>query len=141
MESKQNACCANCDAPMCMVKDVVSNILKHPHSADIRLVCWFYEGHGITPQQELEEARKRIAELEELERYNDSRFAKRIEEHILKNLASAPFTAEEIDFLRRAIVEAILDCETNPPHPSDAKLNLMWSIKGKCDAILKGASK
>lgn len=47
------------------------------------------------------------------------------------------FTIEEIDFIKKAISMAILDCETNPPKPSDEKLKLMWSIKSKCDAFLK----
>ena len=47
------------------------------------------------------------------------------------------FTIEEIDFVKKAISMAILDCETNPPKPSDEKLKLMWSIKSKCDAFLK----
>ena len=47
------------------------------------------------------------------------------------------FTIEEIDFLKKAISLAIFDCETNPPKPSDENLKLMWSIKSKCDAILK----
>lgn len=50
------------------------------------------------------------------------------------------FTIEEIDFIKKAISMAILDCETNPPKPSDEKINLMWSIKAKCDAILKGGA-
>lgn len=47
------------------------------------------------------------------------------------------FTIEEIDFTKKAISMAIFDCETNPPKPSDENLKLMWSIKSKCDAILK----
>lgn len=47
------------------------------------------------------------------------------------------FTNEEIDFIKKAISMAILDCETNPPKPSDEKINLMWSIKAKCDELLK----
>lgn len=47
------------------------------------------------------------------------------------------FTNEEIDFLKKAISMAILDCETNPPKPSDENLKLMWSIKAKCDELLK----
>lgn len=47
------------------------------------------------------------------------------------------FTNEEIDFMKKAISMAIFDCETNPPKPSDENLKLMWSIKSKCDAILK----
>ena len=47
------------------------------------------------------------------------------------------FTNEEIDFIKKAISMAILDCETNPPKPSDEKLKLMWSIKSKCDGLLK----
>lgn len=47
------------------------------------------------------------------------------------------FTIEEIDFIKKAISMAILDCETNPPKPSDEKLKLMWSIKFKCDGLLK----
>ena len=47
------------------------------------------------------------------------------------------FTIEEIDFIKKAISMAILDCETNPPKPSEENLKLMWSIKSKCDAILK----
>ena len=56
------------------------------------------------------------------------------ENALLKELR---FTDEEIDFIKKAISMAILDCETNPPKPSDEKLKLMWSIKYKCDAILK----
>ena len=56
------------------------------------------------------------------------------ENALLKELR---FTDEEIDFIKKAISMAILDCETNPPKPSDETLNLMWSIKSKCDAILK----
>lgn len=51
------------------------------------------------------------------------------------------FTIEEIDFVKKAISMAIIDCETNPPKPSNEKLKLMWSIKSKCDALLKGAVK
>ena len=47
------------------------------------------------------------------------------------------FTNEEIDFIKKAISMAIIDCETNPPKPSEEELKLMWSIKAKCDAILK----
>ena len=47
------------------------------------------------------------------------------------------FTNEEIDFIKKAISMAIFDCETNPPKPSDENLKLMWSIKSKCDAVLK----
>lgn len=47
------------------------------------------------------------------------------------------FTIEEIDFIKKAISMAILDCETNPPKPSDENLKLMWSIKFKCDGLLK----
>ena len=47
------------------------------------------------------------------------------------------FTDEEIDFIKKAISMAILDCETNPPKPPEEELKLMWSIKSKCDAILK----
>lgn len=47
------------------------------------------------------------------------------------------FTDEEIDFIKKAISMAILDCETNPPKPSDENLILMWSIKSKCDGLLK----
>lgn len=47
------------------------------------------------------------------------------------------FTIEEIEFIKKAISMAILDCETNPPKPSDEKINLMWSIKAKCDELLK----
>ena len=50
------------------------------------------------------------------------------------------FTREEIDFIKKAISMAILDCETNPPKPSDEKINLMWSIKAKCDEFLKGGA-
>ena len=56
-------------------------------------------------------------------------------------LKSQTFTIEEIDFVKKAISMAIIECETNPPKPSDEKLKLMWSIKSKCDAILKGAGK
>lgn len=56
-------------------------------------------------------------------------------------LKSQAFTIEEIDFVKKAISMAIIDCENNPPKPSDEKLKLMWSIKSKCDAILKGAGK
>ena len=48
-----------------------------------------------------------------------------------------PFTEQEIDFIKKAISMAIIDCETNPPKPSDEKINLMWSIKAKCDELLK----
>lgn len=48
------------------------------------------------------------------------------------------FTDEEIDFIKKAISMAILDCETNPPkQPSDEYLKLMRSIKSKCDGLLK----
>ena len=47
------------------------------------------------------------------------------------------FTIEEIDFIKKAISMAILDCETNPPKPSDENLKLLWSIKSKCDGLLK----
>ncbi len=47
------------------------------------------------------------------------------------------FTIEEIDFIKKAISMAIIDCETNTPKPSDEKLKLMWNIKSKCDAFLK----
>ena len=47
------------------------------------------------------------------------------------------FTNEEIDFIKKAISMAIFDCETNPPKPSDENLKLMWSIRSKCDAVLK----
>ena len=47
------------------------------------------------------------------------------------------FTIEEIDFIKKAISMAILDCETNPPKPSEEELKLMWSIKSKCDGLLK----
>lgn len=47
------------------------------------------------------------------------------------------FTDKEIDFIKKAISMAILDCETNPPKPSDENLKLMWSIKSKCDELLK----
>ena len=48
------------------------------------------------------------------------------------------FTNEEIDFIKKAISMAILDCEINPPKPSDDTfLKLMWSIKFKCDGLLK----
>lgn len=52
-------------------------------------------------------------------------------------LKSQSFTIEEIDFVKKAISMAILDCETNPPKPSNEKLKLMRSIKSKCDAFLK----
>lgn len=47
------------------------------------------------------------------------------------------FTNEEIDFIKKAISMAIFDCETNPPKSSDENLKLMWSIKSKCDELLK----
>lgn len=47
------------------------------------------------------------------------------------------FTHEEIDFIKKAISMAIIDCETNPPKPSEEQLKLMWSIKAKCDELLK----
>ena len=47
------------------------------------------------------------------------------------------FTIEEIDFIKKAISMAILDCETNSPKPSEVQLKLMWSIKSKCDELLK----
>lgn len=47
------------------------------------------------------------------------------------------FMKEEIDFIKRAVSMAILDCETNPPKPSEEELKLMWSIKSKCDELLK----
>lgn len=47
------------------------------------------------------------------------------------------FTNEEIDFIKIAISMAILDCETNSPKPSEEQLKLMWSIKSKCDELLK----
>ena len=47
------------------------------------------------------------------------------------------FTDEEIDFIKKAISMAILDCETNPPKPSEEQLKLMWSIKAKCNELLK----
>ena len=56
------------------------------------------------------------------------------ENALLKELR---FTDEEIDFIKKAISMAILDCETNPPKPSDENLKLMWSIKAKCDELLK----
>lgn len=56
------------------------------------------------------------------------------ENALLKELR---FTNEEIDFIKKAISMAILDCETNPPKPSDEKLEMMWSIKSKCDGLLR----
>lgn len=47
------------------------------------------------------------------------------------------FTDKEIDFIKKAISMAIIDCETNPPNPSEEQLKLMWSIKAKCDELLK----
>lgn len=47
------------------------------------------------------------------------------------------FSDKEIDFIKKAISMAILDCETNPPKPSEEQLKLMWSIKFKCDELLK----
>lgn len=47
------------------------------------------------------------------------------------------FTDEELYFIKTATSMAILDCETNSPKPSDEKLKLMWSIKSKCDELLK----
>ena len=47
------------------------------------------------------------------------------------------FTDDELEFIKIAISMAILDCETNPPKPSDENLKLMWSIKSKCDELLK----
>ena len=55
-------------------------------------------------------------------------------ENLKKELS---FTDEEIDFIEKAISMAILDCETNPPKPSEEELKLMWSIKSKCDGLLK----
>ena len=54
-----------------------------------------------------------------------------------EGLKEQSFTIEEIDFIKKAISMAIIECETNPPKPSDEKLKLMWSIKSKCDAFLK----
>lgn len=48
-----------------------------------------------------------------------------------------PFTEQEIDFIEKAISMAILDCETNPPKPSDEKLEMMRRIKSKCDGLLR----
>ena len=47
------------------------------------------------------------------------------------------FADEEVEFIEKAISIAILDCETNQPKPSEEQLKLMWSIKFKCDALLK----
>lgn len=47
------------------------------------------------------------------------------------------FTDEELDFIKKAISMAILDCETNPPKPSDEKLEMMRRIKSKCDRLLR----
>lgn len=54
-------------------------------------------------------------------------------------LKEQAFTIEEINFVKIAISMEIIDCENNHPKPSDEKLKLMWSIKSKCDAFLKGA--
>ena len=56
----------------------------------------------------------------------------------IKNLKKElRFTDKELDFIKKAISMAILDCETNPPKPSEEELKLMWSIKSKCDELLK----
>ena len=47
------------------------------------------------------------------------------------------FTDEELDFIKKAISMAILDCETNPPKPSYEKLEMMRRIKSKCDGLLR----
>ena len=82
---------------------------------------------------------ERSRECGELEAYNEV-LQRRIEEFSMelpdRNIKEN-FTNEEIDFIKKAISMAILDCETNPPKPSDEKINLMWSIKAKCDALLK----
>lgn len=47
------------------------------------------------------------------------------------------FADKEVEFIEKAISMAIRDCEINPPKPLDENLKLMWSIKFKCDELLK----
>lgn len=47
------------------------------------------------------------------------------------------FADKEVEFIEKAISMAIYDCEINPPKPLDENLKLMWSIKFKCDELLK----
>ena len=71
-------CCENCACQQCGL-----NTYEHWRQA-----CIEKDFADFNPSQTAYE--KRIAELEELERYNNSQFAKRVEDHILKNLDSAP---------------------------------------------------
>ena len=60
MESKPKACCANCE--WCD-----KNGYKCKRSGafvEKWIFCTYYHGNGITPEQEIEQAKKRIAELE-----------------------------------------------------------------------------
>ncbi len=60
MESKPKACCANCE--WC---DKNGYKCKRSEAfVEKWIFCTYYHGNGITPEQEIEQANKRIAELE-----------------------------------------------------------------------------
>lgn len=104
-------CCENCN------DDVAINCPHYnPDNPDEDWGC--VVSGGFTPSYDA-----LFARIAELQRHEQSHLE--------------DFTIEEIDFVKKAISMAIIDCETNPPKPSDEKLKLMWSIKSKCDALLK----
>ena len=95
-----------------------------------------HTGNGI-PEEELKEHSDEVLCAEAALAFRVMQIAMRKFKERSDKLEENQFTREEIDFVKKAISMAILDCETNPPKPSDENLKLMRSIKFKCDGLLK----
>ena len=95
-----------------------------------------HTGNGI-PEEELKEHSDEVLCAEAALAFRVTQIAMKLSKDRADNLEKNQFTKEEIDFIKRAVSMAILDCETNPPKPSEEQLKLMWSIKAKCDELLK----
>ena len=76
MESKPNACCANCE-PICAVKNVMNRSVPAWLND---LCCEQYRGPGITPQMEIDELKSKLAQKERERRNEVSILHKRIAE-------------------------------------------------------------
>lgn len=95
-----------------------------------------HTGNGI-PEEELKEHSDEVLCAEAALAFRVTQIAMMKFKERADKLEKNQFTREEIDFIKKAISMAILDCETNPPKPSDENLKLMRSIKFKCDELLK----
>lgn len=130
MESKPNACCANCerwdDKRSCVILYGASGGILSVHPDDF---CSSYQGPGLTPQMEIDEKNKRIAELEaELDR-NTSNLTRRAAD-LKVQLERAEEEVNNLKADRDVALEYI-----NKPYPAPVAKPIVWGVEKYSDEL------